>query len=150
MRVLDVQQPSRHLDERLVRAVPVDEQDAVEAVPAERAPDVEEVLDEDVPAQRDGAREVEVVGRVAVDRGREQQRVARAGRVRALAAPARHGLGQAHVGVDRQVVAVILERRRRDHDHDVVAPAELAQLLPRVLLVAQVRHDRRPRRPGRC
>ncbi len=93
---------------------------------------------------------VEVMGRVSVDRGREQQRVTCAGRVRALAPAARHGLGQAHVGVDREVVAVVLERRRRDHDHDVVAPTELAQLLPGVLLVAQVRHDRRPRRPGWC
>ena len=45
--------------------------------------------------------------------------------VDALAGAARDLLDQAHVGVDRQVVAVVLERGRRDHDDDVVARREL-------------------------
>ena len=146
-RVLDVDEPRGDVDERLVGAVPVDHEDAVEAVMAERAAEVEQVLDEDVPAQRDGAREVQVVRRVAVHRGREQQRGAAVG-VDALARAARDLLDQAHVGVDRQVMAVILERRRRDHDDDVVAGGELGQLRPGVLLVAEVRHARNARSAG--
>ena len=59
--VLDVDEARGDVDERLVGAVAVDHQDAVEAVVAERAAEVEQVLDEDVPAQRDGAGEVQVV-----------------------------------------------------------------------------------------
>ena len=68
------------------------------------------------------AGEVEVVRRVAVHGRREEQRRAAVG-VDALARAARDLLDQPHVGVDRQVVAVVLERRRRDHDDDVVARA---------------------------
>ena len=60
--------------------------------------------------------------------------------VDALAGAARDLLDQAHVGVDRQMVAVVLERRRGDHDDDVVAAGELGQLRPGVLLVAKMRH----------
>ena len=67
-------------------------------------------LDEHVPAQRDAAGEVEVVRRVAVDLGREQQRLAAAGLDRALG----DGAHEPRVGVDRQVVAVVLERRGGD------------------------------------
>ena len=121
--MLDVHEPRRDVDERLVRAVPVDDEDPIEAVMAERAAEIEQVLDEDVPAQRDRAREVQVVGRVAVHGGGEEERRAALG-VDALAGAARDLLDQAHVGVDRQMVAVILERGRRDHDDDVVARRE--------------------------
>ena len=123
--VLHVDEARRDVDERLVGAVPVDHQDAVEAVVAERAAEVEQVLDEDVPAQGHRAGEVQVVRRVAVHCRREEQRGAALG-VDALAGAARDLLDQAHVGVDRQVVAVILERGRRDHDDDVVAAASSA------------------------
>ena len=139
-RMLDVHEPRRHVDERLVRAVAVHEQDPVEAVPAERAADVEQVLDEHVPAQRDRAGEVHVVRRVAVDGGRKQERVPGTARVDALAGAARDRLGEAHVGVDRQVMTVILQRCARDHDHDVVALGKLPQLGPGVLFVAQAGH----------
>ena len=78
-----------------------------------------------VPAQRDGAGEVQVVWRVAVHRGRETGVPSPPAALTRSHAPARDLLDQAHVGVDRQVVAVILERRRRDHDDDVVARGEL-------------------------
>ena len=61
---------------------------------------------------------------VAVHGGREQEGGATV-RVDALAGAARDLLDQAHVGVDRQVMAVILEGGRRDHDDDVVAGGEL-------------------------
>ena len=64
--------------------------------------------------------------------------------VDALAGAARDLLDQAHVGVDRQVVAVVLERGRRDHDDDVVARGELGELGPGVLLVAEMRHALSP------
>ena len=61
---------------------------------------------------------------------------ARPAALNALDGAARDRLDQPHVGVDRQVVAVVLERRRRDHGDDVVARGQLAQLEPRVLAVA--------------
>ena len=72
--------------------------------------------------------------------GRREQERRPARGVDALACAARDLLDQAHVGVDRQMVAVILERRRRDHDDDVVARGELGELRPGVLLVAEVGH----------
>ena len=82
---LDVDEPRRHVDQRDVGPVAVDDEDAVEAVAHERAALVEQRLDEDVPAQRHRAREVEVVRRVAVHLGREEDRLRLALPVEALA-----------------------------------------------------------------
>ena len=77
--------------------------------------DVDEVVDERLPADRDRAREVHVVGRVAVRHRREKKRPPRSRRYR----PVGQRLGDHDVGVDRQVVAVVLERRDRDDEHRV-------------------------------
>jgi hypothetical protein len=68
-----------------------------------------------------------------VDLGGEQQRLAVGGRHGALGDRGH----QARIGVNRQVVAMVLECGRGDHDHEVVALGELLQLRPGVLLVAE-------------
>ena len=118
----------------------VDDQDAVEAVVDQAPALVEQALDEDVPAQRHRAGEVEMVRRVAVHLRRAEQRLRLALPVEPLDGAARDRLHQPDVGVDRQVVAVVLERRRRDHRDDVVAAAEFAELEPGVLAVVDARH----------
>ena len=59
---------------------------------------------------------IHVVGCVAVDDCRQQQRVAGPGLYGALGECARYQ----RVGVDGKVISVILERRHRDHAHRIL------------------------------
>ena len=91
----------------------------------------QQAVDERLPVDRDRPGEVHVVRRVAVGHGRQEQRPARAAQHRLLG----QRLCDHDVGVDRQVVAVVLERRDRDHAHRVVL-RPLGHLRPGQLGVA--------------
>jgi hypothetical protein len=111
--VLEADEPCGHLDEVLVRAVPVEVQDAPESVPGERGAHIDEVARERVPADRDRAGEVHVVRRVAVRDGREEHDVVGSG----LGGAAADLRSDPEIGVDRHVRSVILERRDGDETH---------------------------------
>ena len=66
---LEHQEPGRHVDQRNVRPVAVDEEDAAEAVVDQALADVEQVVDEALPVDRDRAGEVHMVRGVAVRHG---------------------------------------------------------------------------------
>ncbi len=106
------------------------DEDAPEAVADEAVGDVEHVLEEGLPVDVDPAGEVGVVGAVAVVvRGHEDDVLGHL-----LGGPPRDLPGDHHVGPDREVVAVVLYRRRRDED-DSVLLRDLAYLGPGHLLI---------------
>jgi hypothetical protein len=98
----------------------------------ERAADVDRVVHERLPSDRDRAGEVHVVWRVPMHERREQDDVVGDG----LGGPAADLGGDARVRVDRQVRTVVLERARRDQA-DAILGRRLPHLGPGQALVEQ-------------
>ena len=110
----------RGVHERLVGAVPVEEEHAPEAVASERAADVLAVARERVPADRDRSREVHVMGGVAVGDNRQEHDLVRC---RLGCAPA-YLPGDSDVRVDREMGPVILQGRDRDEANALLTGRE--------------------------
>src|SRR5690606_14597367 len=111
----------------------VDQQDLAEAVMHQAARDVKDVVDERLPVDGDSAREVDVMGAIAVrDRWENHDLVGDT-----PCSGATNSLGQHDVGVNWQVPAMVLERSCRDDD-DLACYCGLVDLGPRHLLVPVV------------
>src|SRR5215213_2837589 len=114
-RLLHHRQAGRGLDEVLVRAVAVHQQDPLKAVADQGQCHIRAVAAESVPLDRDRTRKIHVVRRVTVHYRRQEHRL---GGQTLRGAPA-HRLDQRHVRVDGQMVTVILQR---PYGHDRNAP----------------------------